>query len=251
MRLCRNGSVASSPAALSMAKVIARSEPGCGMAASARRCAECCVSFATTPCWHPVGSSSRADRATTTASSPQMPSTPWGGTDRTTTWTAEGQVMVFTTVAYRRAPLRTLLQSAGLVHEGGTASPLVSDALWSIIEPLLPVVPQRPRGGRPRVPNRAALTRTLFVLRTGIQLEMLPLEMGYGSGVTCWRRLRDWQEAVVWNGLHRELLRRLRAADRIDWSRACMDSASLAAKRGLTRQGRTRPTEGGSARSAT
>ena len=109
------------------------------------------------------------------------------------------------------------------------ASPLVSNALWSIIEPLLPVVPARARGSRPRVSDHAALTEILFVLRTGIQWEMLPLEMGCGSGITCWRHLRDWQEAGVWDGLHRELLRRLRAADRIDWSRACMDNASLAA----------------------
>ena len=103
---------------------------------------------------------------------------------------------------------------------------------------------------RPRVSDRAALTGILFVLRTGIQWEMLPPEMGCGSGITCWRRLRDWQEAGVWDGLRRELLRRLRAADRIDWSRACMDSASLAAKRGVTRQGRTRPIEAGLARNA-
>ncbi len=109
------------------------------------------------------------------------------------------------------------------------AFPLVSGALWSIIEPLLPVVPPWPRGGRPRVPDRAALTGILFVLRTGIQWEMLPLEMECGSGITCWRRLRDWQGAGVWDALHRELLRRLRAADRIDWCRACMDSASLTA----------------------
>jgi transposase len=125
---------------------------------------------------------------------------------------------------------------------------LVSDALRSIIEPLLPTSLPRPCGGRPRVPDHAVLTGILFVLRTGIQWEMLPLELGCGSGITCWRRLRDWQEAGVWDALHRELLRRLRAADRIDWSRACMDSASLAAKRGVTRQGRTRPTEAGSAR---
>ena len=131
------------------------------------------------------------------------------------------------------------------------AFPLVSNALRSIVKPLLPVVPPRPRGGRPQIPDRAALTGILFVLRTGIQWEMLPLEMGCGSGITCWRRLRDWQEAGVWDGLRRELLRRLRAADKVDWSRACMDSASVAAKRGVTRQGRTRRTEAGSARNAT
>jgi len=121
------------------------------------------------------------------------------------------------------------------------ASPLVSDELWSIVAPLLPPEPAKPKGGRPRVADRAALTGILFVLRTGIPWEMLPLEMGCGSGVTCWRRLRDWQQAGVWDRLHRELLDRLREADRIDWSRACVDSASIPAKKGARRPARTRP----------
>lgn len=119
-------------------------------------------------------------------------------------------------------------------------SPLVSDELWQIIEPLLPSAPLRLKGGRPPISARAALTGILFVLRTGIPWEMLPMEMGCGSGVTCWRRLRDWQAAGVWDRLYGELLRRLRDADRIDWSRACMDSASIAAKRGDVPQVRTR-----------
>ena len=122
------------------------------------------------------------------------------------------------------------------------AKPLLSDGLWLIIEPLLPATVPKPKGGRPAVPHRAALSGILFVLRSGIPWEMLPQEMGCGSGVTCWRRLRDWQEAGVWDRVHRELLRRLREADRIDWSRACMDSASIAAKRGEPERGRTRRT---------
>ena len=121
-------------------------------------------------------------------------------------------------------------------------APLVSDELWAVIEPLLPLVPPKPKGGRPAVSNRAALTGILFVLRSGIPWEMLPAEMGCGSGVTCWRRLHDWQQAGVWDRLHRELLRRLREADRINWSRACMDSASVAAKRGEPQPARTRRT---------
>lgn len=66
----------------------------------------------------------------------------------------------------------------------------------SIIEPLLPASVPRPRGGRPRTPDRAAPTGILFVLRTGLQWEMLPLEMECGSSITWWCRLRDWQERV-------------------------------------------------------
>lgn len=79
------------------------------------------------------------------------------------------------------------------------AAPLVSDEFWAIIESLLPVISPRPKGGRPRLSNRSALTGILFVLLTGIPWEMLPREMGSGSGVTCWRRLRDWQTAGVWD----------------------------------------------------
>ena len=129
-------------------------------------------------------------------------------------------------------------------------APLLPESLWLIIEPLLPPVSPKPKGGRPPVPARAALTGILFVLRTGIPWEMLPAEMGCGSGVTCWRRLRDWQAAGVWDRLHRELLDRLRDAERIDWSRACMDSSSIAAKKGGPQQVRTRPTEAGRAPNA-
>src|SRR5215218_6339182 len=117
---------------------------------------------------------------------------------------------------------------------------LVSDELWSFIEPLLPAEPAKPQGGRPRVPARAALTGILFVLHSGIPWELLPQEMGCGSGVTCWRRLRDWQQAGVWERLHRVLLDRLGIADEIDWSRACLDSRLVPAKRGATLPARIR-----------
>jgi transposase len=121
------------------------------------------------------------------------------------------------------------------------SKPLVPDDLWAIVEPLLPLEPPKPTGGRPRVPDRAALTGIIFVLKSGIPWEMLPQEMGCGSGVTCWRRLRDWQDAGVWDRLHQTLLDQLGEAGRIDWSRASLDSASVPAKRGAIRPDRTRP----------
>ncbi len=131
------------------------------------------------------------------------------------------------------------------------AKELVSDELWEAIEPLLPEEPPRPKGGRPRVPDRAALAGIVFVLKTGIPWEMLPKEMGCGSGSTCWRRLRDWQEAGVWRRLHRVLLDRLGKSDKIDWGRASLDSAAVPAKRGARRPGRTRRIAANRARSAT
>lgn len=132
----------------------------------------------------------------------------------------------------------------------GMKKPLVSDELWEIIEPLLPPEPPKPKGGRPRVPDRAALTGIVFVLKSGIPWEMLPQEMGCGSGVTCWRRLRDWQEAGVWEGLHRALLDRLGTADQIDWSRASLDSASVPAPGGGPRPARIQRIAANRARSA-
>ena len=131
------------------------------------------------------------------------------------------------------------------------SKPLVSDALWEVIEPLLPKEPPKPKGGRPRVPDRATLTGIVFVLRSGIPWELLPQEMGCGSGVTCWRRLRDWQQAGVWDRLHRTLLDRLGRADRIDWSRASLDSRLVPAKRGARLPAGIRPTAGAPARSST
>ena len=121
------------------------------------------------------------------------------------------------------------------------SKPLLPDDLWVIVAPLLPPEPPKPKGGRPRVPDRAALTGILFVLTSGIPWEMLPQELGCGSGVTCWRRLRDWQAAGVWDRLHRTLLDRLGEAHRIDWERASLDSASIPAKRGAMRWDRTQP----------
>jgi transposase len=116
--------------------------------------------------------------------------------------------------------------------------PLVTDELWEVVEPLLPPEQPKPKGGRPRLSNRAVLTGILFVLKTGIPWEMLPLEMGCGSGMTCWRRLRDWQQAGVWERLHRTFLARLSLADQIDWSRASIDSGSVPAPGGAQKPGR-------------
>jgi transposase len=130
-------------------------------------------------------------------------------------------------------------------------NPLVTDELWTVVEPLLPKQPPKPKGGRPRVNVRASLTGILFVLKTGIPWEMLPQEMGCGSGMTCWRRLKEWHEVGVWERLHRALLDRLGEADRIDWSRASLDSATVAAPGGARRRARTPPIAANRARSAT
>ncbi len=130
------------------------------------------------------------------------------------------------------------------------ATPLVPDELWAVVEPLLPPEPPKPKGGRPRLPDRGCLAGIIFVLKSGIPWEMLPQELGFGSGMTCWRRLRDWQQAGVWEKLQHELLNRLREADQLDWSRASMDAARVPAKKGDLRLARIRRIAANRARSA-
>ena len=111
------------------------------------------------------------------------------------------------------------------------ARPILDDSLWTLIQPLLPPPRRRRRRcpGRKPLSHRGVLCGILFVLRTGIPWELLPRELGYGSGMTCWRRLRDWQKAGVWRRIHRVLLDKLQEADKIDWSRAVVDSSSVRA----------------------
>jgi transposase len=111
------------------------------------------------------------------------------------------------------------------------AEMLVPDDLWELVEPLLP--PPKPRRtrypGRRPLDRRKVFTGILFVLKSGIPWEMLPQEMGCGSGMSCWRYLNAWQEHGVWQKVHEMLLAHLRAADQIDWSRAVVDSSSVRA----------------------
>jgi transposase len=110
------------------------------------------------------------------------------------------------------------------------ARPLVPDELWKIIEPLLPRHKARPgKRGRPPVDDRACLTGIIFVLQSGLPWWMLPQEMGCGSGVTCWRRLRYWQRRGVWKKLLHALLDRLGREGLLDWSKAVVDSQSYRA----------------------
>ncbi len=82
------------------------------------------------------------------------------------------------------------------------------------------------------MPDRKCLAGILFVLRTGLSWEDLPQELGCGCGMTCWRRLRDWNNAGVWQRLHEILLAELRAADKLDMSRAVVDSSHVRALKG-------------------
>ena len=85
------------------------------------------------------------------------------------------------------------------------SAPLVPNALWEAIQPLLPKEPPKPGGGRPRVADRHAPAGIVFVLRTGCPWRLLPAELGCGSGTTYRMRPRDWQGAGVWQRVHARL----------------------------------------------
>lgn len=129
---------------------------------------------------------------------------------------------------------------------------IVVDALWAKVELLLPKKERRFRyPGRKRLDDRAALQGILFVLHTGIAWRHLPLELGFGSGSTCYRRMVEWQEAGVWERLHALLLAELRAAGEIQWTRAVADASHVQAKKGAPRRARARLIEPETAPSTT
>jgi transposase len=136
------------------------------------------------------------------------------------------------------------------VRKGEQPPWIVPDGLWERIEPLLPQVERRHRyPGRRRLPDRNALSGILFVLYTGIAWEFLPQQLGFGSGMTCWRRLAAWHEADVWQRLHELLLAELHAADKLDWSKAVIDGSHLRAMKGGPKPDRARSTAPNPARS--
>jgi transposase len=129
---------------------------------------------------------------------------------------------------------------------------VVDDELWALIEPILPSPARRFRyPGRRRLDDRAVLQGILFVLHTGIGWEQLPQELGFGSGMTAWRRLHEWHAAGVWSQLHGLLLERLNAAGEIDWSRAVIDASYVQAKKGAPGLGQARSTAAERASSTT
>jgi transposase len=125
--------------------------------------------------------------------------------------------------------------------QGGAVmgKPILDDRLWEIIEPFFPLPKRRRKRypGRKPIDNRKALCAILFVLKTGLPWEYLPQELGWGSGMTAWRRLHAWQKQGVWQKIHEALLAHLQGADQIDWSRAIIDSSSVRAVHGGKKRG--------------
>jgi transposase len=101
----------------------------------------------------------------------------------------------------------------------------VPDGLWDRLAPLLPERQRRFRHpGRRPLDDRAVLNGILFVLQTGIAWEHLPQELGFGSGMTCWRRLRLWQQDGVWERVHALLASEWEDGGEVDWARADLEA---------------------------
>jgi transposase len=126
--------------------------------------------------------------------------------------------------------------------EGSMA--ILSDAVWRRVTPCLPVRPRRQRGpGRRRIDDRGVLAGILFVLKSGIPWEELPAEMGCGSGMTCWRRLREWQRTGTWSTIRRTLEASLppREFELFDWTRAAKPRSAARPPAVRSRVSRSRP----------
>ena len=118
------------------------------------------------------------------------------------------------------------------------ASKLLPDELWDEIADLFPKHVQSPEGGRHPIDDRTVLTAILFVLKTGIAWEDLPLEAFDCSYKTCKRRLEEWSQLGLWQRIHERFLAKLRGADQLDWSRVLVDCSLVKAPLGGPKPGR-------------
>ena len=105
----------------------------------------------------------------------------------------------------------------------------LSQSQWAVIEPLLPHQDFR-KGGRPRANDKKTIEGILWVLRTGAQWNELPVK--YGSPMTCWRRLNNWQKKGVWRKIWKKLLIILDKQSKIDLEVTYLDGTFAPAKKG-------------------
>ena len=116
--------------------------------------------------------------------------------------------------------------------------PTLTDEQWEKIKPLIPVRPRNPKGGRPPADDRACLEGILWILKTGARWKDLPDQYPHPS--TCWRRLRDWDEAGVLKDMWRAFLSELDEDGILDWEESFVDATFVPAKKGARRSERPR-----------
>jgi transposase len=108
---------------------------------------------------------------------------------------------------------------------------LLSDKPWVKIEPLLPRANRSAKGGRPPSDNRAVVEGILWILKTGVRWRDLPPQ--YPSPITCWRRLRDWEEQEVWLKIWHSFIAELDEASHLEWEETFADGSFAPAKKGV------------------
>jgi transposase len=112
----------------------------------------------------------------------------------------------------------------------GVRQPMLTDEQWEKIRPLIPPRPPKPKGGRPPAPDRACLEGILWILKTGARWRDMPDQ--YPNPSTCWRRLRDWEEAGVFKDMWRAFLSDLDDEGILDWEETFVDATFVPAKKG-------------------
>jgi transposase len=108
---------------------------------------------------------------------------------------------------------------------------LIDGQFWTLIEPLIPTPGRRDHqyAGRKPTPDLAVFRGIVFVLQSGIPWNLLPKEMGFGTGAVCLRRLVAWQEAGAWPSIQEALLAELQRRGKTDEARAIAGSLSIRA----------------------
>ena len=109
---------------------------------------------------------------------------------------------------------------------------ILTDRQWRKIEPFIPKPKKGPKGGRPAADPRLVLEGILWVLRSGARWKDMPDR--FPSPSTCWRRLRDWEEADLWLKIWRTFLEELDEEGRINWAEVFADGTFSPAKKGAT-----------------
>jgi transposase len=112
-------------------------------------------------------------------------------------------------------------------------SSILTDEQWAVLEPLFPKPKVRSDGrGRPWRGNRECLEGIIWVLRSGARWRDLPPP--FPSGVTCWRRLREWERKGIWRAAWETLLGVLGERGRLNLQETYMDATFRVAKKGAT-----------------
>ena len=107
---------------------------------------------------------------------------------------------------------------------------VLTDEHWQRIAPHLPAHPPSPKGGRPRSDDRACLEGILWLLRTGVRWQDIPVDLPSGS--TCWRRLREWAGEEVLEEIQAILIAELDELGRLDFDELLADATFIRTKKG-------------------